>query len=119
MMADYGLFIGWGTPARGREQKTLQVFSEAMEYYQRLQQEGTIESFHTVLLEPHGGDLNGFALLMGNRDKLAALRWQDDFQRLNARALLVVEGFGVVGATIDGGLAQLMGTYQQQLGELA
>ena len=118
-MADHGLFVGWGTTVRGREQKGLRVFNEVLEYYQRLQQEGTIESFHTVVLEPHGGDLNGFALLMGDRDKLGKLRWDEEFQRLNARALLVVDRLGVVGATIDGGLGELMSMYQQQVGELA
>ena len=118
-MADHGLFVGWGSAVHGREQKGLQVFGEVMEYYQRLQQEGTIESFHTVVLEPHGGDLNGFALLMGDRDKLGKLRWDEEFQRLNARALLVVDRLGVVGATIDGGLGELMSMYQQQVGELA
>ena len=29
-MADAGLFIGWGAPVRGREAKSLEVFSEAL-----------------------------------------------------------------------------------------
>jgi hypothetical protein len=38
-MADAGLFIGWGAPVRGREAKGLEVFTEALAYYGRLQQE--------------------------------------------------------------------------------
>ena len=70
-MADAGLFIGWGAPVRGREAKGLEVFSEALSYDGRLQQEGVIEGFETALLEPHGGDLQGFVLIRGSEDKLA------------------------------------------------
>lgn len=54
-MADFGLFIGYGPPARGRERQSIKVFNEAMEYYTRLQQQGAIESFEAVMLQPHGG----------------------------------------------------------------
>jgi hypothetical protein len=37
-MADSGLFIGFGTPVRGRERQASKVFNEAFEYYSRLQQ---------------------------------------------------------------------------------
>ena len=54
-MADAGLFIGYGLPVRGRERQAVKVFGEALEYYARLQQQGEIESFETVFLNPHGG----------------------------------------------------------------
>ena len=38
-MADFGLFVGFGWPVRGREQKAAQVFNEAVEYWSRLQQD--------------------------------------------------------------------------------
>ena len=62
-MPDYGIFVGFGTPVRGREAKSLEVFNEALQWYAQLEQEGTIESFEAVFLEPHGGDLGGFILL--------------------------------------------------------
>lgn len=34
-MADTGLFTGWGAPVRGREEKGLEVFNEAVGYYGR------------------------------------------------------------------------------------
>jgi hypothetical protein len=51
------LFVGWGPVARGREQQSLMVFQEAMQFYSGLQLQGEIESFQTAALEPHGGDL--------------------------------------------------------------
>src|SRR5712692_4575162 len=106
-MANAALFIGWGPAVRGREQKALQVFNEVLQYYTQLQQQGTIESFEPVALEPHGGDLNGFLLIRGDQEKLNRLRTSQDFIRLNNRGSLVVENLGVIGAFIGEGLQRL------------
>src|SRR5512144_1654978 len=74
-MADEALFIGWGEVVRGRESKALDVFNESLQYYARLQQDGTVEGFDAWFLAPHGGDLSGFVLLRGERERL------DDVQR--------------------------------------
>ena len=117
-MADAGLFIGWGAPVRGREAKGLEVFSEALAYYARLQQEGVIEGFETAILEPHGGDLQGFVLVRGSEERLAQLRVDDEFVRLSTRASLIVEGVGVIGAALGDGLEDAIGTYQQAISDL-
>jgi len=117
-MAQAALFIGWGTPVRGRERQALQVFGEVIQYYTRLQQEGEIEGFEPVALEPHGGDLGGFLLVRGERDTLARLRSSEEFLRLVNRGLLVVEHFGVVGAFIGEGLNSLFADYQAQTADL-
>lgn len=114
-MADFGLFVGFGYPVRGRERQAVKVFNEAMEYYARLQQQGEIESFESVFLEPHGGDLNGFTLIRGDRDKLASIRTSDEFARLSIRADLIVEGFGVIGAQLGKQIETLMGVYNEQV----
>jgi hypothetical protein len=114
-MADFGLFVGFGYPVRGRERQAVKVFNEAMEYYARLQQRGEIESFESVFLEPHGGDLNGFTLIRGDRDKLASIRTSDEFARLSIRADLIVEGFGVIGAQLGEQIETLMGVYNEQV----
>jgi len=118
-MADFGLFIGFGAPVRGREQQAIQGFSEVFEYNSRLQQEGEIESFETVFLEPHGGELGGFILLRGDQDKLARIRTSDEFQRHITRGLLTVEHLGVVGASLGGQITTLMSLYAEQLEQLA
>lgn len=118
-MADAALFIGWGTPVRGREQKAIQVFNESMTYWGQLQQQGAIEAVETYLLAPHGGDLGGFALLKGDAAKLDEVRRSDEFQRLVTRAQLIVESLGVVPATTGQALAAQLGTFAAQAGELA
>jgi len=77
-----------------------------------------IEGFETALLEPHGGDMQGFVLLRGSQERLAQLRVDDEFVRLSTRASLVVEGVGVVGAALGDGLEQTIGTYREAISDL-
>ena len=118
-MADAGLFVGFGDPVRGREGQALEVFNETMGYYGRLQEEGEIEGFEPVFLEPHGGDLNGFILIRGDAEKLAALRVSEEFAQFAIRASLVVNGFGVVGADLAERLQRQMAYYTEQIGAFA
>jgi len=118
-MADSGVFIGFGLPVRGRERKATKVFNEVFEYYARLQQEGEIESFEPVLLEPHGGELGGFFLLRGDQDKLARIRGSAEFERLIVRGELIAENVGVVGAFLGERLTGQMSLLDQQVEELA
>lgn len=111
-MAGEALFIGWGAVVRGREKQALQVFQESMEYYGRLQQEGRIESFDVLLLGPHGGDLNGFVVLRGDRKALADVRFSEEFERLTARASAIIDSLGVIPAYGGEALAQEMGLFQ-------
>ena len=118
-MADSGLFIGFGQAVRGRESKAVQVFGEAVAYYTGLQEQGELESFEVAFLEPHGGDLGGFFLLRGEREKIAQLRVSDEFTGLNQRAMLVVENFGVVRMDLGDRIAEQMARYQEAVAELA
>jgi len=118
-MATAAFVIVWGPTVRGRELKALQVFNEAIQYYTRLQQEGTIESFEPVALEPHGGDLEGFVLVRGDREKLNALRTSEEFLRLNNRAALVVNNLGVINAFIGEELQRLFADFGTQAAELS
>jgi hypothetical protein len=118
-MADSRLFIGWGAVARGREGKAFEVFGETVEYYGRLQQEGRIESFEPVLLDPHGGDLEGFLLVRGSQQQMASLQADPEFERIVSRAQFIVDNVGVVRGYIGDGLARTMGTFQEQVAEFA
>ena len=117
-MATGALMIGWGPPVRGREQKSLQVFSEAIQYYVRLQQQGTIESFEPVILQYHGGDLQGFVLLRGDREKLSALQSNEEFMRLSNRAALIVDNFGIINAYIGEELQRVLADFGPLVNEL-
>jgi hypothetical protein len=118
-MPQGALFIGWGRAVRGREQQALQVFQEALQYYERLKQSGQVESFEPVALEPHGGDLEGFLLIKGDAARLAQLRVDEEFIRLNTRAQLVVDNFGVTGGFIGEQMQRLFNDFGQQASQLA
>jgi hypothetical protein len=117
-MAGAGLFVGWGAPITGREAKGLEVFNESVQYWGKLQQDGKIESFEVVLLTPHGGDLEGFVLMRGSSEQVAALIVDEEFERMTTRATLIVQRVGVVPAVLGEGLERAIGIYQQQIGEM-
>jgi hypothetical protein len=117
-MADYALFIGWGEVVAGREKRALDVFNEVMQYYSRLQQEGIVESVEPCLLEPHGGELYGFILLKGDREKLSRLRVDPEFDRMTARASLCVRSIGVVGALTGNAVATEMAMFSEEIARL-
>lgn len=118
-MADAGLFVGWGAPVRGREAKGLEVFGEAIAYYESCREAGALESFETVLLAPHGGGLAGFFTLRGSAEQCAALREADEFQRILTRAALVVQDLGVVNATLGEGIGNQIAVYQEAIADIA
>jgi hypothetical protein len=117
-MANAAIFIGWGSTVRGREAKSLEVFNEGLQYWAGLVQTGEIDSFEPVALEPHGGDLSGFVLIRGERDKLNRLRDSKEWLRLNDRAATVVDGLGIVTAYIGEDLQQLFGNFQPNTSDL-
>lgn len=118
-MADYALFIGWGAPVRGREVKASTVFSEATELWAKLQSEGVIESWEAYFLGPHGGDLAGFFLLHGDREKLALAHAGDEMDQVLERAALVVDSLGAVPALTGAALASGMERFVANASELA
>lgn len=117
-MANAAIFLGWGQAIAGKEQQAIKVFNEAVQYWGRLQQEGQIESFEPVQLEPHGGDLAGCCIIRGDRSKLSNLRFSEEFQRMNARASIVVEHLGVVDAHIGEDLQRGFQRFGQAASEL-
>ncbi len=117
-MADAGLFIGWGEVVRGREERALEVFNETIQFYGQLQADGRIESFEPCLLEPHGGDLQGFVLLRGSQEQMDDVHNDDEFERLMTRANFIVDNLGVIQAAMGEELGRQMGIYQAQVAEI-
>jgi hypothetical protein len=113
MMAN-ARFIGWGQATRGREQVALQVFGEALESFEGLQQQGEIRAFEPVSLEPHGGDLSSFVPLHGDPERLSRMRASEEFRRLIQRADLVGEDVGVVTASMGDELTRQFASFQQR-----
>jgi hypothetical protein len=73
------------------------------------------ESFEPVLLEPHGGEPQGFFLIRGNREQLQRLRSDTRFRTILTRTGLVVEALSVIDAYIGDALDDQMDLYGEQV----
>ncbi len=117
-MAEHGLFIGWGAARPGKEVAASSLFMDAVAYWNSLKASGEIEALDLAFLDPHGGDLGGFALLEGDADKLARLRTTEEFQRLMMRGGVCLDHLGVVDAMVGPGVMHSMEQWNQVVADL-
>jgi len=98
------LFISWNRPLPGHERESFNLlFNQGLEQLENFKRAGWFESYEGIGLTPHGGTLNGFLLLRGERQKLDELRRSDDFERFSMQLNLTLDGYGVVpGVTLEG-----------------
>jgi hypothetical protein len=113
-MAQGTLFVGWGAIIPGREKTASKVLGQAMGYLQGLKAEGTVDSVDVVLLEPHGGELEGFVLVRGEKSKLAELRVDERFVKVIVGVQLVHTKVGVVGGYSGAEMQSLLQIWDQQ-----
>jgi hypothetical protein len=116
-MADRVLFIGWGTPVRGMEERGLEVFNEALGLLGRMQQDGRIEGFDVVLLGPNAM-LNGYIQVNGTADQITGVREDEEFQRNTADAMLIVDDLCHVEGYTNEGVARQMTLYQEAVAKV-
>ena len=112
-MAERALFIGFGAPVRGREERAVDVFNEFVGMFGRMQSDGRIEGMDVSLLEPHGGDLGGFFMVHGSEAQCAALAEDEEFRRAVIDATLIVDNFGVVPARTGAAVGEEMAMYSE------
>ena len=117
-MADRMLFIGWGESVRGREERGLEVFNEALGIVGRMQQEGRIEKFEVRLLGPNGGGLDGYIEIHGSADQIAAVKEDDEFRRNTFDAAQIVQGVRHIDGVINEGVAEGIEMYQESIGKV-
>jgi hypothetical protein len=117
-MADRALFIGWGEPVRGREERAIEVFNEWVGMLGRMQSEGRFESMDATLLDPHGGDLGGYFQIRGSAEQCADLMNDDEFRRAVIDATMIVDKFGVVPAVTGEGVSREMEMYGEAVAKV-
>ena len=110
-MANAALFMGWKAPTVGRESQAIELFGNNIAFWTKQKESGTIESFEPVILSRHGGDMNGFVLIRGDREKLDEIKRTDEYITLISQASFCIDGFGVVDAHVGEGVAKMMGEY--------
>ena len=117
-MADRALFVGFGQPVRGREERAVQVFGEFVGMFGRMQSDGRIESMDVALLDPHGGDLGGFFMVHGSDEQCSTLQMDEEFRRACIDAGLIVDNFGVVPAATGETVNREMGMYGEAVAKV-
>ena len=116
-MRDFALFVGWGGTHPGREPFALEHEAEWQAILTRAKAEGEIEDFETVLLGPHGGELDGFTLVYGEPEKIFAFQMRDDLVSLRTRALLDHAKFSVIPAIVGEGVEKQFTLYKEALAD--
>lgn len=95
-MANDFVFIGWNRPVPGREHEAAELFGQSMVFYESQKKAGNLASYEPFLLDPHGGELNGFVLLRGTRAKLDAILASDEFQAIIVKGMVYIADLGVI-----------------------
>jgi hypothetical protein len=98
----------------GRESQSIELFAKFSGYLAQQKEAGLVESFEPAVLMPHGGDLNGFILIRGERDKLDQLRNSDEFFSFRVSAEIIMHGLGILPARIGEGVMKYMAEVQKQ-----
>ena len=107
------IFFGWKQSVVGREQLSVTHFPEFLQYLGELQGQGAIDSFEPVFLTAHGGDLNGFVLIRGDREKLDDVVASEQWLEHLTRAGYHLEGTGSVRGVTGEGVMEAMAVYQK------
>jgi hypothetical protein len=116
-MADRVVFISWGQVVRGREERAMENFNETVGLYGQMQQDGRVESFDVVLLNPSTG-MDGYIVIKGSADQLSKLKDSEDFQRQLATATLIVDDLKMTDGYTNEGVAQQMAIYQEAISKV-
>jgi hypothetical protein len=116
-MADRVLFMSWGQVVRGAEERSLEVFTDALGILGRAQQDGRIERFDVALMGPNT-DLDGYIEVFGTTEQLTALQASEEFQRNTIDAQLCVDGMSHTLGYCNDGVARIMGMYQDALSKV-
>jgi hypothetical protein len=116
-MADRVLHISWGQVVRGREERALETFNEVLGLYGRMQQEGRIEGFDVVLLEPSTG-MGGYIEIHGSAQQLAQVTEDDDWQHIIAASNLVVDDLRIARGGTNEDIARRVALYAQEIAKV-
>ena len=116
-MADRVLFITWGQVVRGAEERSLEVFNDALGLLGRMQQDGRIEGFDVALLDPNG-DLGGYIEVSGTHEQISALQADEDFIRNTVDADLCVDSLRHLTGYTNEGVARMMTFFQEAMAKV-
>ena len=95
-MANGAIIISWGTPVRGREMQSLDVFGRALGYWDEKAKEGRIHGHHEYFcLTGNVSDRAGTMIVDGDLAELSRLMVDEDNMRLLGEAEQITQSFTV------------------------
>ena len=98
--------------ARGRRARVVRLVRGVS---RKAASRGAVDSFEPCLIAPHGGDLDGFILVRGERSKLSTMRFSEEFEELVSKCLVSVDGFGVVEAYVGESVTTQLQRYAKNI----
>jgi hypothetical protein len=108
-MATAVLFIGWNRPIVGRESEAWKfMMGDGQALLGKFQKQGFFEKTERIGLTAHGGSMNFFMLLYGERAKLDELRRTDEFERFSIKMSMMFDGYAVVPGVNAEGMDKVM-----------
>ena len=99
-MSHNALFIGYDRPISGRESEAHEALLSFHKHLHNLLEAGEIDSYEPVILEHHGGDLNGFCIIRGHRDNIHKFRHTKEWHEALHDILHHFIGTGVIEAYV-------------------
>lgn len=117
-MGDYGAMISWTGIRTGRERKAMEVWGEALAFYDKSATDGRIHSVETIGFTGGFQDAIGGIIARGDETQIETFVASQDFMEHYARGAIVAEGMTVTRCTFGPAMASTVGTYFSQLDEL-
>jgi hypothetical protein len=91
-----GVVISWGTAIPGREQRSLEVFTKALGYFEQLAKQGRIHGHKEyIAVTGNTGRASGFMLIEGQLDELLKIQIEPQVRKLVTEGTLICNNFSV------------------------
>jgi hypothetical protein len=118
-MGDYGFVTAYGDVRQGRERQAMEVWADALDFYEKAQANGLIESYDVTLYLPTGHALpTGIITLWGSEDQIDAIARNTDRQALQLRAGFIVEDLVETRCMRGAALLEGVGRFQEAIAAL-
>lgn len=110
-MSDYGAVITWTGVRTGRERKAIEVWGDAMAFYDKAATDGRIESVEVIGFQGGLRDVIGGFILRGDETQIETFVTAQDFMEEYARGSLVADDLAVTRCTFGVEMARTVTTY--------
>ncbi|MBK0394714.1 hypothetical protein [Ramlibacter algicola] len=112
-MKTNAILLTWDRALPGRELLGTELFRDFMKYAEGLKNEGAVESFDVLYLEPRGVGIAGYFVFRGAPQKLTALTERDDWVRMMLRSQMTLKNPALVRGYAGPAIGERMKTWAE------